>query len=57
MRMTAALARSFFTSTRFEFNKTFANDMFMRGTYLMGKICEYKDCPEDFRLPDDVLYY
>jgi phosphate uptake regulator len=58
MRMAAALARSFFTSTRFEFNKAFASDMFMRGTYLMGKICEYKDLPfETFRLPEGVLYY
>ncbi|MGD9157415.1 MAG: PhoU domain-containing protein [Desulfobacteraceae bacterium] len=58
MRMAAALARSFFTSTRFELNKTFASDMFMRGTYLMGKICEFEDQPfETFRLPDGVLYY
>jgi tRNA A-37 threonylcarbamoyl transferase component Bud32 len=57
MRMAAALARSFFTSTRFELNKTFASDMFMRGTYLMGKICEHKDRLEAFKLPDGVLYY
>lgn len=58
MRMAAALARSFFTSTRFEFNRPFASDMFMRGTYLMKKICEHKDSPyEEFRLPDGVLFY
>jgi hypothetical protein len=58
MRMAAALARSFYTSIRFEFNKTFAGDMFMRGKYLMEKICEHRDRPyETFRLPDAVLYY
>ena len=57
MRMAAALARSFYTSTRFELNKSFASDMFMRGTYLMEKICEYKGAPEEFILPDGILYY
>ncbi|MEZ4524633.1 MAG: PhoU domain-containing protein [Desulfobacterales bacterium] len=57
-RMALALARSFYTSTRFELNYGFARTMYLRACYLMERICEHegKDW-EDFRLPEDILFY
>ncbi len=58
MRMTLGLIRSFYTSTRFEMNPTFAKHMWMRAHYLMEKIRDFGDGrPEDFRLAEEVLYY
>ncbi|GAB6097031.1 hypothetical protein JCM14469_32850 [Desulfatiferula olefinivorans] len=58
MRMALGLARSFFTSTRFETNRSFARHMQMRSHYLMEKIRAHGDrTPEDFILPEHVLFY
>ncbi len=57
-RMTLALARSFFTSTRFELNQSFAKEMLLRSHFLMEKLIAQRDRPaETFRLPESVLYY
>ncbi|MBF0100788.1 MAG: phosphotransferase [Desulfobacterales bacterium] len=60
MRMALALARSFYTSTRFEMKDDFAKNMFLRANFLMEKIIRHKhkgQPPETFILPTDVLYY
>ncbi|UZP67108.1 PhoU family transcriptional regulator [Desulfovibrio mangrovi] len=57
-RLALALARSFYTSTRYELNFAFAKEMYMRAHFLMDKIVAHKDAPwRNFQLPRDVLYY
>ncbi|MEF3698541.1 PhoU domain-containing protein [Desulfolutivibrio sp.] len=57
-RLTLGLIRSFLTSTRFEFNREFAKDMFLRCVYLMSRILTHAGSPwQDFQLPERVLYY
>lgn len=57
-RLTMALARSFYTSTRFELDAIFANEMYLRAIYLLEKIAAHKGKPaEDFVLPEHILYY
>lgn len=57
-RMALALARSFYTSTRFELNHKFAKEMFKRATFLLEKLCHYDGGDwKAFSLPEDVLYY
>ncbi len=57
LRMALALARSFYTSTRFELNQDFAHDMFTRAHYLMEKVLEHSGAASAFRLEREVLYY
>ncbi|MBF0398695.1 MAG: phosphotransferase [Desulfobacterales bacterium] len=58
LRMALALARSFYTSTRFELDDDFSKDMFLRAHFLMEKIASFKtDSLNNFKLPSDVLYY
>jgi phosphate uptake regulator len=57
LRMALALARSLYTSTRFELNNEFAAEMFKRALYLLEKIAVARNAPDSFRLPVDVLYY
>ena len=57
LRMALALARSFYTSTRFELNQDFARDMFTRAHYLMEKVLDHKGPGQTFRLEREVLYY
>jgi phosphate uptake regulator/aminoglycoside phosphotransferase len=59
-RMAFALARSFFTSIRFELHRVFAAEMFMRSTFLLESINSHgqKGAPwEEFSLPPDLLQY
>lgn len=57
-RLCLALARSFYTSTRFELNHGFAEEMYLRALYLLDKFLRHKGRPwESFELPLDVLYY
>ena len=59
-RMTLAIIRSLFTSTRFELNYKLAKEMFLRTHYLMDKIMRHVNSNKvlrDFRVPDAVLYY
>ena len=58
MRMALALARSFYTSTRFEFNRPFAKAMFLRSIHLMETVAAHENNPpESFRLTDSIMYY
>jgi aminoglycoside phosphotransferase (APT) family kinase protein len=59
-RMAFALARSFFTSTRFEMNRIFAGEMFMRAAFLLESIGAHGQAGgawEAFTFPPDILYY
>ncbi|MFW5958107.1 MAG: PhoU domain-containing protein [Desulfosalsimonas sp.] len=56
VRMALALARSFYTSTRFETNYAFAREMFLRAHLLMEKVIQHPPRPwEEFKLPVHVL--
>jgi phosphate uptake regulator/Ser/Thr protein kinase RdoA (MazF antagonist) len=58
LRMAMALARSFFTSTRFEMNLPFARDMYLRSVYLLETIAQHKGNPwEAYQLPEAILSY
>jgi aminoglycoside phosphotransferase len=57
LRMALALARSFYTSTRFELNPEFAHDMFTRAHYLMEKVLDHQGAGSAFRLEREVLFY
>lgn len=57
-RLALGLARSFITSTRFEYRADFARKMALRGVYLLEKLIAHDGKPwEDFRLPVDVFAY
>lgn len=59
-RLAFALARSFYTSTRFELNFEFAKEMFLRSHYLLEKIrfhSSQNKSWEEFQLPTDILFY
>ncbi len=57
-RLTLGLARSFFTSTRFELNQEFAKSMFLRSVYLMESLLRHQGKPwPEFKLPEEVLIY
>jgi phosphate uptake regulator len=57
-RLALALARSFYTSTRFELNTTFAKNMYLRSHFLLDRLVAHKGVPwEDFVFPVEVLYY
>lgn len=57
-RLAFGLARSFFTSTRFEFDRDFSQTMQQRALYLMEKIASHGDHPwEKFKLVPKVLTY
>lgn len=57
-RMAAGLVRSFVSSTRFEFQRAFAEEMMLRATYLLKRLRDHGARPwEDFHLPEDVMLY
>jgi phosphate uptake regulator len=57
IRMALALARSFFTSARFELNGSFAKEMLLRSHFLMEKILNHhSNTWETFQLPLTILY-
>lgn len=56
-RLALALARSFYTSTRFELNQTFAKRMYMSAYYLMEKLLNHNSDWEGFSLPEEILFY
>jgi len=60
LRLGLALVRSFYTSTRFEQNHKFAQEMALRALFLLEKIDAWrksKASPETFVLPKDIFYY
>ncbi|MCB2183010.1 MAG: phosphotransferase [Desulfobulbaceae bacterium] len=57
-RMALALARSFYTSTRFELNTKFAHEMYMRAHFLLEKILAHEGTEwQKFKLPTGIMYY
>jgi phosphate uptake regulator len=57
-RLTLGLARSFITSTRFEYRTRFARRMYLRGAYLLEKLTAHDGLPwSAFALPKDALLY
>jgi hypothetical protein len=57
-RLALALARSFYTSTRFELKADFAKSMFLRSHFLLDRLVAHRGQSWDgFVLPTDVLYY
>lgn len=54
-RLALALARSFFTSTRFELNRDFAKDMCLKAHYLLEKIAGHDAPWDEFLLPREIL--
>jgi len=56
-RLGFALARSFYTSTRFELNFRFAGEMYKRAVFLLEKIYHFKGKDwREFFLPEDILF-
>jgi phosphate uptake regulator len=57
-RLCLALARSFYTSTRFELDQAFAKEMFLRAHYLLDQVVDHSGEPwRDFDFPEQALYY
>ncbi|MDO9632957.1 MAG: PhoU family transcriptional regulator, partial [Humidesulfovibrio sp.] len=57
-RMALALARSFYTSSRFELNYAFSREMFLRAHYLLEQVAAHQGSPwESFRLPGHILFH
>jgi phosphate uptake regulator len=57
-RLALALARSFYTSIRFELKTDFAKSMFLRSHYLLDRLVRHSGQNwNDFVLPTEVLYY
>ena len=58
IRLGLGVARSLYTSTRFELNRTFAHEMYNRGLFLMERLTEKS--PEEldsFSFPLEILNY
>ena len=57
-RLALGLARSFITSTRFEFNRRFAETMHERAIQLLSALLAHDGKPWDrFRVPNSILVY
>jgi len=57
-RMALALARSLYTSSRFELNYAFSREMFLRAHYLLEKVAAHQGNPwESFLLPAHILFH
>ena len=56
-RLALGLVRSLTTSTRFELNKEFAKEMFLRSSYLTNLLIENANKPENFGFPIEILHY
>jgi len=55
-RLALGLARSFSSSTRFEWNRKFAKKMHLRSVYLLEKLSGHRGQPwEAFKLPEEIL--
>ena len=57
IRLGLGVARSFYTSTRFELSERFARLMFHRGLYLLERVVGHTGAAADFRLPLAALCY
>jgi phosphate uptake regulator/aminoglycoside phosphotransferase len=57
-RLALGLVRSLVTSTRFDIRRSFAEEMLMRGLYLLERLSGVQNGTfETFQLPDDILIY
>lgn len=59
-RLALGLARSFFTSTRFELNEDFSKTMFLRAVYLLERLVAHQESGAtwgEFRFPEAILVY
>jgi len=56
-RMTLALARSFYTSTRFELNAEFSRNMFHKAHFLMESVVSHQGSWASFKIPLKILEY
>jgi aminoglycoside phosphotransferase len=57
IRLCLGMARSYITSTRFSLDETHADNMFMRGHYLLEKLANTPNqCLHDFKLPTGIFY-
>lgn len=59
VRLALALARSFYTSTRFQLNSEFVKEMVMRANFLLEKVIVFDEGQENwqrFIFPEEVLY-
>jgi phosphate uptake regulator len=57
-RLALAVARSLYTSTRFELNSGFARDMYLRAHYLLDKMVHHRPLSWDqFSFPKRILQY
>ncbi|MDP3426194.1 MAG: PhoU family transcriptional regulator, partial [Humidesulfovibrio sp.] len=57
-RMALALARSLYTSSRFELNYAFSCEMYLRAHYLLEQMAAHQGRPwQDFRLPGQILFH
>lgn len=59
VRLAIALARSFYTSTRFQLNSGFVKEMVMRANFLLEKVIVFNEGPQNrqsFLFPEEVLY-
>lgn len=58
VRLTLGVARSFYTSTRFELNREFAHAMYNRSLYLMERLTEQSpQSLAEFSFPLEILNY
>ncbi|MBM9615086.1 phosphotransferase [Desulfobulbus rhabdoformis] len=59
VRLTLALARSLYTSTRFQLNTDFVKEMVLRANFLLEKVIHFNEDKQnwqDFQFPEEVLY-
>ncbi|WP_028580916.1 PhoU domain-containing protein [Desulfogranum japonicum] len=59
VRLTLALARSFYTSTRFQLNTDFVKEMVLRANFLLEKVITFDEEQQnwqEFSFPEEVLY-
>nr|WP_320010738.1 PhoU domain-containing protein [uncultured Desulfobulbus sp.] len=59
VRLTLALARSLYTSTRFQLNTDFVKEMVLRANFLLEKVIHFDEDKrnwQEFEFPEEVLY-
>lgn len=56
-RLALGLVRSLTTSTRFELNKNFSKEMFLRSNYLVQSLIKNKNNINQFDFPIEILFY
>lgn len=58
LRLALGLARSFYTSTRFELGDAFSREMYLRAHFLMDELsCYIQGSRKSFKFPKEILTY